>query len=144
MVNIKIKILDDSIPVPKYAHKGDAGIDLYSTIDTDLKPFERKMIPTGISLSIPDGYAGFVQPRSGLAHKNGITLLNSPGLIDSGYRGEICAIIINLDPIKSYSIKKGNKICQLVFKKVENANIEIVDDLDDTIRGSNGFGSTGI
>jgi len=144
MVEINIKVLDDSIPLPGYAHKGDAGIDLYSAIDTELKPLERKMIPTGIAISIPNGFAGFVQPKSGLAINNGITLLNTPGLIDSGYRGEICAILINMDKNNAYKIKKGSKICQLVIKKVEDAKLNYVDELDNTDRGSGGFGSTGI
>ncbi len=142
MINLKIKIIDSSIPVPEYAHKNDAGMDLYSSIDCNLKPLERKRIPTGIKVSIPEGYAGFIQPRSGLAAKNGIGVVNSPGLIDSGYRGEICVILINFDPSSNFQIKKGDKICQMVIKKVEKANIEIVENLDDTDRGESGFGST--
>jgi len=140
---IKIKILDRSIPKPKYAHEGDAGLDLYSSIDCKLKPFERKLISTGIKVSIPKGYAGFVQPKSGLAIKNGISIVNTPGLIDPGYRGEVCAILINLDPKNVFVIKKGDKICQLVIHKVEEVNLEIVEDLDKTSRGEGGFGSTG-
>ena len=143
MIAIKIKILDKTLPIPKYAHKGDAGIDLYSAIDCILKPLERKKIPTGIKVSIPEGYAGFVQPRSGLAIKNGISIVNTPGLIDSGYRGEICTIPINLDTKKEFKIKKGDKICQLVIQKVEDAKIELVEELDITSRGEGGFGSTG-
>ncbi len=142
MIAIKIKILDKTLPVPKYAHKGDAGIDLYSSIDCILKPLERKKVPTGIKVSIPEGYAGFVQPRSGLAIKNGISIVNTPGLIDSGYRGEICTILINLDTKKVFKIKKGDKICQLVIQKVEVAKIELVEELDITSRGEGGFGST--
>jgi dUTP pyrophosphatase len=142
MIAIKIKILDKTLPVPKYAHKGDAGIDLYSAIDCILKPLERKKVPTGIKVSIPEGYAGFVQPRSGLAIKNGISIVNTPGLIDSGYRGEICIILINLDTKKVFKIKKGDKICQLVIQKVEVAKIELVEELDITSRGEGGFGST--
>jgi dUTP pyrophosphatase len=142
MIAIKIKILDKTLPVPKYAHKGDAGIDLYSAIDCILKPLERKKVPTGIKVSIPEGYAGFVQPRSGLAIKNGISIVNTPGLIDSGYRGEICTILINLDTKKVFKIKKGDKICQLVIQKVEVAKIELVEELDITSRGEGGFGST--
>ncbi len=142
MVTLKIKLLDKSIPVPGYSHKGDAGIDLYSAIDCELKPFERKKIPTGIKVSIPYSYAGFVQPRSGIALKNGIGLVNSPGLIDSGYRGEICAVLINYDPYDSFFIKKGDKICQMVVKKIENMKIKIVDKLDDSERGDLGFGSS--
>jgi len=140
---VKLKILDRSIPVPKYAHTGDAGLDLYSSINCELRPFERKKIPTGIKISIPQGCAGFIQPRSGLAIKNGISVVNTPGLIDSGYRGEVCAILINLDPKNVFVIKKGDKICQLVIHKVEEVKLEIVEDLGKTSRGEGGFGSTG-
>lgn len=141
-MKLKIKILDKTIPVPKFAHKGDAGMDLYSTIDYVLKPFERKLVPTGIKIEIPEGYAGFVQPRSGLAINNGISLVNTPGLIDSGYRGEIKAILINFDPVENFEIKKGDKICQFVIMKIENAEIILKDELDDSDRGEGGFGST--
>ncbi len=144
MIDIKIKLLDKSLPMPAYAHKTDAGIDLYSAINCVLKPYERKLIPSGVKLSIPEGYAGFIQPRSGLAIKNGISLVNSPGLIDSGYRGEVCIIMINLDKEMDFTIKKGDKICQLVIKKIEQANLTEVEELDDSDRGEDGFGSTGI
>ena len=144
MVKIKIKLLDKSLPLPKYAHKGDAGLDLYSSINCVLKPYERKLIPTGIKIAIPEGYAGFVQPRSGLAIKNGISLVNSPGLIDSVYRGEVCVILINLDSKKEFIINKGDKICQLVIKKIEEAQLIEVDELDETYRGEGGFGSTDV
>ncbi len=144
MVTVKVKLLNESSKLPEYAHSGDAGLDLYSSIDCILKPFERKKVPTGIKLSIPKGYAGFVQPKSGLAIKNGVGLVNSPGLIDSGYRGEVCAILINLDPKKDFIIKKGDKICQMVIQKTEEADIVEVRDLDKTNRGEGGFGSTGI
>ena len=141
-MKLKIKILDKDIPFPKFAHKGDAGLDLYSTINYVLKPFERKLVPTGIKIEIPEGYAGFVQPRSGLAINNGISLVNTPGLIDSGYRGEIKAILINFDPVENFEIKKGDKICQFVIMKIENAEIVLKDELDDSDRGEGGFGST--
>lgn len=144
MVTIKYKLLDKSMPVPKYAHKGDAGLDLYSSIDYVLKPYERKLIPTGIKVAIPSGYAGFIQPRSGLAIKHGIALVNSPGLIDSGYRGEICIIIINLDSREDFTIKKGDKICQMVVKKIEEADLVESEELDISERAERGFGSTGI
>lgn len=144
MVKVKIKCLDKSLPLPGYAHAGDAGIDLFSSIVCEIKPFERKLIPTGIKISIPEGYAGFIQPRSGLAIKNGIGIVNSPGLIDSGYRGEVNVILINFDNKNIFKIKKGDKICQMVIKKVEYAELVEVDELDDTVRGENGFGSTGI
>lgn len=143
MVRINIKILDKSLPVPDYAHKGDAGLDLYSSIDLTLKPFERKLVPTGIKVAIPEGFAGFVQPKSGLAINKGLGLVNTPGLIDSGYRGEINAILINLDSKKEIQIKRGDKICQLVIHKIESAEIKITEDLDGTSRGEGGFGSTG-
>ena len=143
MVNIKIKLLDKSLPLPKYAHKGDAGLDLYSAADVVVKPYERKLVPTGIKIAIPEGYAGFVQPRSGLAIKHGIALVNSPGLIDSGYRGEISAILINLDRDSDFTVKKGDKICQLVIKKIEQAELIETENLDVSGRGEGGFGSTG-
>jgi dUTP pyrophosphatase len=143
MVRIDIKILDDDLPVPEYSHNGDAGLDLYSSVECILKPFERKMIPTGIKISIPSGFAGFVQPKSGLAARKGLGIVNTPGLIDSGYRGEIKVILINLDPHKDIEIKKGNKICQLVIQKIEKADLKVVKDLDRTGRGERGFGSTG-
>jgi dUTP pyrophosphatase len=143
MVKINIKMLDDSLPVPKYSHDDDAGLDLYSSVNCILKPFERKMIPTGIKVSIPSGFAGFIQPRSGLAAKKGLGMVNTPGLIDSGYRGEINVILINLDPRKIIEIRKGNKICQLVIQRIERADLKVVKKLDKTDRGERGFGSTG-
>jgi dUTP pyrophosphatase len=143
-MKLKIKILDKNIPSPKFANTGDAGLDLYSTIDYVLKPFERKLVPTGIKIEIPKGYAGFVQPRSGLAINHGISLVNTPGLIDSGYRGEIKAILINFDPIENFEIRRGDKICQLVIMKIENAEIIFNDELDDSDRGEGGFGSSGL
>ncbi len=142
MVKVNIKLLDPALKLPKYAHQGDAGIDLYSRIDCVLEPLQREKIPTGIKIAIPKGYAGFVQPKSGLALKSGISLVNSPGLIDAGYRGEVCAILINLGS-SDFAIKKGDKICQLVIQKVEIVNLAAVGDLDATDRGEGGFGSTG-
>ena len=143
MPNLKINLLDNTLPLPKYAHIGDAGLDLRSRIDYTIKPFERALIPTGIKIEIPFGYAGFIQPRSGLAINKGIGILNSPGLIDSGYRGEINVILINLDKNNLFGIKKGDKICQMVIQRVENVVISIVDELNESNRGSGGFGSTG-
>ncbi|MDD3520053.1 MAG: dUTP diphosphatase, partial [Actinomycetota bacterium] len=137
------QILDKTLIYPEYAHEGDAGLDLRSSTDAILMPFERKLIPTGIKIEIPRGYAGFVQPRSGLAIKNGISLVNTPGLIDSSYRGEIKAILINLDRKSNFIIKKGDRICQLVLLKVEKAEIIFTDELENTDRGENGFGSSG-
>jgi dUTP pyrophosphatase len=143
-LKIKLQRLDPELPVPGYAHKTDAAWDLYSRIDITIKPGERALIPTGIKIAIPRGYAGFIQPRSGLAHKHGISIVNSPGLIDSGYRGEVSVILINQDPNKSFKIRRGDKICQLVIQKVERAEFEVVEQLDRTERGKAGFGSSGI
>ncbi len=143
MIKLKIQKLDKKLKKPEYAHIGDAGLDLYSAVDCILRPSERRKVPTGIKIAIPEGYAGFVQPKSGLAIKNGLSLVNTPGLIDSGYRGEVCAILINLDPEKDIIIKRGDKICQLVIQRVENVEIEITDELENTSRGEGGFGSTG-
>ncbi len=142
-MKIKLKKLDKTLNIPKQAHDGDAGYDLISAIDTTILPGERKLIPTGIALQIPDGYGGFVQPRSGLAIKHGISLVNTPGLIDSSYRGEIKVIMINLDKSESFSINRGDKIAQLVIQKVADCQFEEVDELSVTERGSSGFGSTG-
>ena len=143
MIKLKIQKLDKTLKTPEYAHIGDAGLDLYSAVDCILRPSERRKVPTGIKIAIPEGYAGFVQPKSGLAIKNGLSLVNTPGLIDSGYRGEVCAILINLDPEEDFIIKRGDKICQLVIQRVENIKIEFTDELENTSRGEGGFGSTG-
>jgi len=143
LILIKIQKLDDKLKTPEYAHKGDAGIDLYSSIDCVIRPFERVKVPTGIKIAIPIGYAGFVQPKSGLALKKGLSLVNTPGLIDPGYRGEVSVILINLDKKNNIIINRGDKICQLVIQKVEYADIEIKTELDITTRGEGGFGSTG-
>lgn len=142
-MEIELKQLDKNLPVPEYAYKGDAGCDLYSRINVKLKPGERYLVPTGIAIAIPQGHAGFVQPRSGLAAKHGISLVNAPGLIDSDYRGEIKVIMINLDPKETFEVKRGDKIAQLVIQKVENVSFKVVDELEETGRGSGGFGSSG-
>ena len=143
-MKIKLQQLDPDLPVPKYAHRNDAGCDLYSRSDLILKPGERALMPTGIQIAIPVGYAGFIQPRSGIALTHGISIVNSPGIIDSSYRGEIKVILINLDKKKTVKLKKGEKVCQLTIQKVEKADFELVDDLDKTERGGGGFGSTGL
>lgn len=142
-MRIKLKKLAPELPTPGYAYDNDAGCDLYSRIDSVINPGERKLIPTGIALEIPPGYAGFIQPRSGLALEHGMGIVNSPGLIDSGYRGEVAVILINLDKHKSFKVKKGDKVCQLVIQKVETPDIEVVEELDNTERGRAGWGSTG-
>ena len=143
MIEIKIKLLDPGVQMPKYQHRGDAGLDLPSRADFVLEPGERVLVPTGIAVAIPEGYAGFVLPRSGLAARNGIALVNSPGLIDSGYRGELAIVMLNTDRCEPLRVKRGDRIAQLVIQRVEEATTVLVDDLDDTPRGEGGFGSTG-
>ncbi|MEK6943050.1 MAG: dUTP diphosphatase [Nanoarchaeota archaeon] len=141
MLKIKIKRIGDA-KLPSYAHKGDSGVDLYSTEEYVLKPMERKLIGTGIKIAIPHGYEAQVRPKSGLAINHGISHANSVGTIDSCYRGEIKVPMINLSD-KPYKIEKGNKIGQMVFAKVEEAVFEETEDLGETTRNENGFGSTG-
>jgi dUTP pyrophosphatase len=143
-MDLRIKRLDPDLPLPAYAHEGDAGLDLYAAADVTLAPFARALVPTGIAVAIPEGYAGFVQPRSGLAIKLGLGLVNSPGLIDSHYRGEIKVIAINLDPTEPIEIKRGHKIAQLVIQQVAAVRLVETDELDPTTRGEGGFGSTGV
>jgi len=141
---IPLQLSAEQLEAPQYAHEGDAGVDLRATCDVKLEPFERALIPTGISAAIPKGYAGFVLPRSGLAIKQGLSLVNSPGLIDSNYRGEIQIIAINLDPKHCIAVCKNDRIAQLVIVKVEEATFQVCDRLDETSRGTQGFGSSGI
>jgi dUTP pyrophosphatase len=131
------------MPTPSYAKGGDAGADLSTAIDFTIAPGERKLIPTGISIALPDGYAAFVHPRSGLAIKYGVSMVNTPGTIDAGYRGELQVILINHDLTQSASFKKGDRIAQLVFQKVERAEFVEVTHLPGSQRASGGFGSTG-
>jgi dUTP pyrophosphatase len=145
MKNLQVLItrLDESIPLPTYAKGGDAGADIVSRIDITLKPGERALVPTGISIALPDGYAAFVHPRSGLAIKHGVTMVNAPGTVDAGFRGELQCIMINQDPHESITFKKGDRIAQLVIQKVERAEFVEVKDLPGSGRGTGGFGSTG-
>jgi dUTP pyrophosphatase len=143
MIELQIKLLDDGLPMPRYQHDGDAGLDLSSRVDLVIEPGERAMVPTGIAVAIPPGYAGFVLPRSGLASRHGIALVNSPGLVDSGYRGEMWIVMINTDKREAFHIKRGDRIAQLVIQRVEDVSIIGVDELDETSRGAGGFGSTG-
>ncbi len=130
--------------IPHNAYVGDAGYDLCSTEEVVLQPFERTLIPTGLAIEIPFGYAGFVVPRSGLAIKQGLSIVNAPGLIDSNYRGELKVIAINLDPHEPISIHVGDRIAQLVIMKVESLEFQEVAELDDSERGTGGFGSSGV
>lgn len=137
------KLRDDAV-VPLYAYPGDAGVDLRAVEPVSLAPFERALVPTGLAIAIPEGYAGFVQPRSGLAIKQGVTVLNTPGLIDSHYRGELKVALINLDAHSTFEVAPGDRIAQLVIQKVENVEWNVVDVLDETERGCGGFGSSGV
>lgn len=143
-IDLPIKRLDDSVELPSYAYAGDAGLDLRANEDVVLRPFERKLISTGLAIAIPEGYAGFVQPRSGLALKKGLSMANTPGLIDARYRGELKVCAINLDPHDDIVITKGERIAQLVIQKVPVVTLVEVDELDETDRGVGGFGSSGV
>jgi dUTP pyrophosphatase len=142
-LKINLQLLDAGMSAPAYAHAGDAGADLRSTVDFVLEPFERRVVPTGIAIAVPEGYAAFVHPRSGLSSKHGVTVVNAPGTIDSGYRGEIKVPLINLDAKTPLRIARGDRIAQLVIQAVAQADFEIVDTLDASDRGAGGFGSTG-
>ena len=139
-VNVHIKLLDPELPAPAYAKPGDAGADLRSRIDFELEPGERALVPTGVAIALP----GLVHPRSGLATKNGITIVNAPGTVDSGYRGELMVTLLNTDKTKSFHVQRGDRIAQLIIQKYEHATFTVVDELDQTERGSSGFGSSGI
>ncbi len=141
-IKLKIKKISQEAITPNYAHPGDAGLDLFSNMDATILPSETILIKTGISIELPTGYEAQVRPRSGLALKNAITVLNTPGTIDSGYRGEVGVIIINHGKLP-FEITKGTKIAQMVINRFVEASVEIVDELTDTSRSSGGFGSTG-
>jgi dUTP pyrophosphatase len=143
MVEVSITRLDDGLPLPSYAKPGDAGADLRTTIDVTLGPGERALVPTGIAIALPEGYAAFVHPRSGLALKHGLSVVNTPGTIDAGYRGEIAVLLVNHDLHGSISISRGDRIAQLVVQRVEHAAFAEVDELPESERGAGGYGSTG-
>lgn len=145
MKNLQVLItrLDADLPLPQYAKGGDAGADIYSRVDVTLAPGERALVPTGIAIALPDGYVALVHPRSGLAIKHGVTMVNAPGTVDAAYRGELQCILINHDPKESVSFKRGDRIAQLVFQKVERAEFIEVEHLPGSGRGDDGFGSTG-
>ena len=143
MTKVLIKRLDPDIPLPTYAKGGDAGADLCTRIDITIKPGQRVLVPTGISIALPNGYVALVHPRSGLAIKFGISIVNTPGTVDAGYRGELQVILINHDLTESISFKKGDRIAQLVIQQVERAEFIEVEDLPGSERSTGGFGSTG-
>src|SRR3954451_14308035 len=139
-VEVLIQRLDDGLPVPTYAHPGDAGADLVTAVDVELGPGERALVPTGVAIALPDGYAAFVHPRSGLAAKAGLSLVNAPGTIDAGYRGEIKVVLVNLDPREQITLSRGDRIAQLVVQRVERAGFVEVAELPESMRAAGGFG----
>ncbi len=143
-IRVEIKRLDPDVELPSYAYEGDAGLDLRANEQVDLAPHERRLVSTGLAIAIPEGYAGFVQPRSGLALKLGLSMANTPGLIDSHYRGELKVAAVNLDARHAIRIERGERIAQLVIQRVPNVKLVEVDELDKTDRGSGGFGSSGV
>jgi len=143
VVDVLLTQLDPELPLPAYAQPGDAGADLLSAVDLTLDPGERAMVPTGIAIALPEGYAAFVHPRSGLAIRHGLSMVNTPGTIDSGFRGEISVLLINHDPAERIEIRRGDRIAQLVVQRVETASFTVVDHLPESRRGDGGFGSTG-
>jgi dUTP pyrophosphatase len=142
-VEILVQRLDPDVPLPARAHPGDAGLDLHASEGVTLKPGERASVGTGIAIAIPDGYAAFVLPRSGLAAKHGVSLVNTPGLIDSGYRGEVRVLMINHDRDEVFEVRRGERIAQLVVQRVEDVTLKEVAELPSSSRGEGGFGSTG-
>ena len=142
-LELRVQRLDKGLPLPEYAYPGDAGLDLMAAESAVIGPGERALIPTGIALAIPEGYAGFVQPRSGLALRQGLSIVNTPGLIDSQYRGEVKIIVLNTDKGQSITIERGQRLAQLVILQVPTVRIVECDDLDETERSIGGFGSSG-
>jgi dUTP pyrophosphatase len=141
---VAVKLLDPELPLPGYARRGDAGADLVARTGATLtRGGGRALVPTGVALAIPEGFAGFVQPRSGLALRHGVTCLNTPGLIDAGYRDELSVLLVNTDAHADYEVRRGDRIAQLVIQRVESANFTVVEELSDSERGFGGFGSTG-
>jgi dUTP pyrophosphatase len=143
-VNLPVRKLDPTVPTPAYARPGDAGLDLRANVDRLVGPGERALVPTGLAVAIPEGHAGLVLPRSGLASRHGLTMANSPGLIDSGYRGELICAVVNLDPAHAVKIARGDRIAQLVIVPVTTVEPVEVEALPETDRSGGGFGSTGV
>ena len=143
-MDVSYTLLDEALPAPAYAHPGDAGLDLRAAVGGTLEPFERRLVPCGFALAIPDGYAGLVIPRSGLAAKHGISIVNAPGLIDSGYRGEIMVSLINLDGKQAFTFEKGARIAQLMIIRTVDITLHNTSELPESDRGVRGFGSSGV
>jgi dUTP pyrophosphatase len=142
-VEVLVTRLDPDLPLPAYAHPGDAGADLVAAEDVELAPGQRAMVPTGLAIALPDGFAAFVHPRSGLAHKLGVGIVNAPGTVDAGYRGEIKVLLVNHDPANAVRLQRGDRIAQLVVQRVERARFHEVERLPGSARGAGGHGSTG-
>ncbi|WP_026257191.1 dUTP diphosphatase [Actinopolymorpha alba] len=142
-VPVLIRRLDPDVMIPAYAHPGDAGADLVTTVDVTVQPGERAVVPTGVALALPDGYAAFVHPRSGLAARLGVSIVNAPGTVDAGFRGEILVVLVNLDPRNAVEFRRGDRIAQLIIQKVERARFIEVESLPGSMRGDGGHGSTG-
>jgi dUTP pyrophosphatase len=142
-VDVLVQVLSSAAALPTRAHPGDAGLDLITTESVVLNPGQRAVLPTGVSIALPEGYAAFVHPRSGLAARHGVTLVNSPGTIDAGYRGEIRVVVINHDPVEPVSLEVGDRIAQLVVQRVEQVQLHRVERLPGSHRGDGGFGSSG-
>jgi dUTP diphosphatase len=142
-LEVSVKLLDPQLPLPRYAHPGDAGADLCSAVEVTIAAGERVLVPTGVAIALPPGHAGFVHPRSGLAARHGISIVNAPGTVDEGYRGEILVNLVNLDPVLPFTVRRGDRIAQLVVQRVERPRFVAVDSLTETSRGDTGHGSTG-
>lgn len=144
MIDVEVVVLDPDLALPSYAHPGDAGADLLARVDVTIPPRGgRVLVPTGVAIALPDGHAGLVLPRSGLALAHGVTVLNAPGLIDSGYRDELKVILVNTDPEVAYQVHRGDRVAQLVVQAVEEVRFAVVGSLAATSRGGGGFGHTG-
>jgi len=142
-LDVQLVRLDPDLPPPAYAHPGDAGADLLTTVDVTLAPGERALVPTGIAIALPPGFVALVHPRSGLAARHGLSILNTPGTVDAGYRGEIKVLLINHDPHEAVTLHRGDRVAQLVVQRFEQARFVEVDELPDSVRGAGGYGSTG-
>ena len=142
-VDVAVTRLDADVPLPSYSHPLDAGADLVTTVDVTLAPGQRTLVPTGLAIALPEGYAAFVHPRSGLAARHGLSIVNAPGTIDAGYRGEIKVCLVNLDPAATISLQRGDRVAQLVVQRVATARFVETERLPDSARGEGGYGSTG-
>ncbi|MCM0618816.1 dUTP diphosphatase [Nocardioides bruguierae] len=142
-LEVQVVRLDPEVPLPSYARPGDAGADLVTTVDLRLAPGERALAPTGLALALPEGYVALVHPRSGLAVRHGLSIVNTPGTVDAGYRGEVKVLLINTDRAETIELSRGDRVAQLVIQRVEHARFTETDSLPESVRGAGGYGSTG-